>query len=176
MLESFKIQLGKYHKIVITDGKPGSKENETAKIMQEHKEKLIKNHEEGDVNGIIEVLLSLRVNALQIAPELRRNLISDLIKNDIFTITKNGIGFIIELLKIDNDQLKHAIISLVSVIASTKQGVNYLTNDKHKAVLTEIIRVRYLPLITRYSSSRITGASRSDSAWRRCRSSRSKRS
>jgi len=32
--------------------------------MQEHKEKLIKHKREKDINGIIEVLLSLRVNAL----------------------------------------------------------------------------------------------------------------
>jgi len=63
-LEAFKIQLGKYHKIVINNGKPGSKEKETEIIMLDHKEKLLKNHYDYDVNGTIEVLLSLRVNAL----------------------------------------------------------------------------------------------------------------
>ena len=112
---------------MINNGKPGSKEDETKRIMLEHKEKLLKNHYDYDVNGIIEVLLSLRVNALQIAPELRRNLISQLIFHDIFNFKESGVDFIIQLLKIDNDQLKHAIISLVSVITSTREGVNYLT-------------------------------------------------
>jgi hypothetical protein len=35
---------------------------------------------------MIEVLLSLRVNALQIAPELRKNLVYELIRNDVFNI------------------------------------------------------------------------------------------
>ena len=41
---------------------------------------------EGQTDNIIEVLLSLRVNALQISPELRINLVNELIKNDIFLI------------------------------------------------------------------------------------------
>jgi hypothetical protein len=55
----------------------------------------------GDTRGIIEVLLSLRVNALQIAPELRKNLVYEIIRNDVFllrTSTKNQ--FILELLSI----------------------------------------------------------------------------
>ena len=42
--------------------------------------------DEGNTDSIIEVLLSLRVNALQISPELRPNLVSELIKSDIFMI------------------------------------------------------------------------------------------
>ena len=38
---------------------------------------------------MIEVLLSLRVNALQIAPELRKNLVYELIRNDIFNIEES---------------------------------------------------------------------------------------
>ena len=40
----------------------------------------------GDTRGIIEVLLSLRVNALQIAPELRKNLVYEIIRNDVFLL------------------------------------------------------------------------------------------
>jgi len=54
--------------------------------MQEHKSKLYQNLNEKNVDGLIEVLLSLRVNALQIAPELRKDLVYELIKNDIFNI------------------------------------------------------------------------------------------
>jgi len=39
------------------------------------------------VENVIEVLLSLRVNALQISPEMRRSLVAELIKNDMFLIT-----------------------------------------------------------------------------------------
>jgi hypothetical protein len=58
-------------------------------VLSEHKNKLIKAKDENNVENIIEVLLSLRVNALQISPELRRNLVNELIKNDMFLITLN---------------------------------------------------------------------------------------
>ena len=56
-------------------------------VLQEHKNRIIRAKAEGNFENIIEVLLSLRVNALQISPELRRNLVAELIKNDIFLIT-----------------------------------------------------------------------------------------
>ena len=48
--------------------------------------KLMAAKKQGDTRGIIEVLLSLRVNALQIAPELRKNLVYEIIRNDVFLI------------------------------------------------------------------------------------------
>jgi hypothetical protein len=94
--------LGKYHKIVINEGKPEGKELITEQVMLEHKTKLMKNHKNNDINGIIEVLLSLRVNALQIAPELRKNLVYELIRNDIFNVEDKGVTFIMRLLKVKN--------------------------------------------------------------------------
>ena len=54
--------------------------------MNEHKQRLIQAKVKGDYQQIIEVLLSLRVNALQIAPELRKNLVYEIIRNDIFLL------------------------------------------------------------------------------------------
>lgn len=54
--------------------------------MNEHKVKLIQAKSEGNMKGVIEVLLSLRVNALQISPELRKNLVYELIRNDVFLL------------------------------------------------------------------------------------------
>ena len=54
--------------------------------MTEHKNKLIQAKTQGNVKGIVEVLLSLRVNALQISPELRKNLIYELVRNDVFML------------------------------------------------------------------------------------------
>lgn len=73
------------------------------------------------------MLLSLRVNALQISPELRRNLVAELIRNDVFLIQQNqNCKFLVELLQMDSSGLKHAVCALISVIASTVQGVDYL--------------------------------------------------
>jgi len=78
---------------------------------------------------MIEVLLSLRVNALQIAPELRKNLVYELIRNDIFLIEENNnFNFVEGMLSISNNSLKHAITSLISVVSSTLRGVEYLTS------------------------------------------------
>ncbi len=90
----------------------------------------------------MEVLLSLRVNALQIAPELRKNLVYELIRNDIFNIEQNlNFDVLEKILLIKNDSLKHAITSLISVIASTLKGVEYLTSQNNMTVIKNIIKI-----------------------------------
>ena len=54
--------------------------------MGEHKQRLIQAKINNDVHSVVEVLLSLRVNALQIAPELRKNLVYEIIRNDVFLL------------------------------------------------------------------------------------------
>ena len=100
--------------------------------MNEHKQRLISAKVKGDYQQIIEVLLSLRVNALQIAPELRKNLVYEIIRNDVFLLnTRAKNQFLLELLSIKNVGLRHALLSLISIVASTLKGVEYLiTNDQ----------------------------------------------
>ena len=57
--------------------------------MKELKKKLIKFKEEKSNENLMEVILSMRVNALQIAPELRKTFVYELIKIDIFNIDEN---------------------------------------------------------------------------------------
>lgn len=141
LLESYKIQLGKYHKIVIDEGKLEGNELLSETVMQEHKQKFLKNLKDENIDLLVEVLLSLRVNALQIAPELRKNLVYELIRNDIFNIeADNNFRVIMKILKIDNSSLKHAITSLISVIASTLKGVEYLTHN-NMDVIRQIIGI-----------------------------------
>ena len=85
-IENYKIQLGKYHKVIINEGKPEGSELITEPVMHEHKNKLLNHFRDKNVDGMVEVLLSLRVNSLQIAPELRKNLVYELIRNDILLI------------------------------------------------------------------------------------------
>ena len=69
------------------------------------------------------------MNALQISPEQRHNLVNELIKNDIFLIKQNrSTVFLIELISIESLGLKHAICSLISIVACTPAGVDYLTS------------------------------------------------
>jgi len=87
--------------------------------------------------------LSLRVNALQIAPELRKNLVEELIRRDIFKITQNdNFNFLMTILNNKNRSLRHAVTSLISVIVSTLRGIEYLTTGGNDtAVLDKIIKV-----------------------------------
>ena len=90
----------------------------------------MKHLKENNIESLVEVLLSLRVNALQIAPELRKNLVYELIRNDIFNIEAEGnFKIITKVMNIPNNSLKHAITSLISVISSTLKGVEYLTTN-----------------------------------------------
>lgn len=100
--------------------------------MNEHKNKLIQAKVENNHKAIVEVLLSLRVNALQISPELRKNLVYELIRNDTFLLTTRAKNlFLMELLDIPHKGLRHALLALISVIVSTLKGVEYLvTNDQ----------------------------------------------
>ena len=152
-IENYKIQLGKYHKILLYELKEenaevgqGTKSQVFSEsILADHRQKLLKAKEiDNNVENIIEVLLSLRVHALQISPDLRRHLVHELIKADIFFIT-NGIPpvtanqkkatvsagpsnqFVLDLLEMQNGGLRHAVCALLSVIASTARGVDYLT-------------------------------------------------
>ena len=140
LLESYKIQLGKYHKVVIDEGKLEGNDLLSETVMQEHKQKFLKNLKDDNIELLVEVLLSLRVNALQIAPELRKNLVYELIRNDIFNIESNcDFSIVTKILKIDNSSLKHAITSLISVITSTLKGVEYLTFNNNMEIIRQII-------------------------------------
>ena len=93
-IDNYKIQLGKYNQILASEGRCDRSELFSEAVMTEHKQRLVQAKAEGSIRGIIEVLLSFRVNALQISPELRKNLVYELIRNDVFmlnTRAKNDI-------------------------------------------------------------------------------------
>jgi len=141
-LENYKIQLGKYHKVIVNEGKPEGNELITETVMMEHKTKLFKNYQEKNIDGMVEVLLSLRVNALQIAPELRKNLVYELIRNDILNIeATEKFDFIVSILDINNNSVKHAICSLISVISSTLRGVEYIIYNNNFVIIERIMKV-----------------------------------
>jgi hypothetical protein len=87
-IDNYKIQLGKYNQILSSEGRCDRSELFSEAVMTEHKQKLIQAKSENNTKGVIEVLLSLRVNALQISPELRKNLVYELIRNDIFLLVQ----------------------------------------------------------------------------------------
>ena len=110
-------------------------------IILEHKYKLSEAKKNQDNIRIMETLLSLRLNALQTNPDLRKNFIDELIKNDILFIqeTKNNY-FINDLLNIHSYQIRHSILSVLSIIASTYDGVNYLLSNNFD-ILKKVIEI-----------------------------------
>ena len=72
-IETYKIDLGKYHKILLTEVSSQDSNSSlfSEAVLQDHKNRIIRAKLDGATDTIIEVLLSLRVNALQISPELR---------------------------------------------------------------------------------------------------------
>ena len=93
--------------------------------MIEHRNKLIKSKMEGNIKGIIEILLSLRVNALQISPELRKNLVYELVRNDIFlmkTSIKNQ--FINELLEIQKSDVQESFNEASEISKSLEKHIS----------------------------------------------------
>jgi len=111
-------------------------------VLQDHKNRIVRAKGENNIETVIEVLLSLRVNALQISPELRRNLITELIRNDIFFVKQNGnFKFLSELLQIEQAGLKHAVCAMMSVVASTVHGVEYLLVSEARPDFEAVTRV-----------------------------------
>lgn len=95
-------------------------------IILEHKKKLNEYKQNNNTEKIIEVLLSLRINALQISPELRREFVNELIKDDIFNIIQSKANaFVIDLLNIHAYNLRHAVLSLISITATVLEGADY---------------------------------------------------
>jgi hypothetical protein len=140
-IDNYKNQLGKYHQILSTEGKCDRAELFSEAVMGEHKTKFISAKKQNDWRGVVEVLLSLRVNALQISPELRKNLVYELIRNDIFLLqTKHKNNFLLDLLDLEKKSLRHALLALISVIVSTLKGAEYLTSiDEH--IVERIIEI-----------------------------------
>lgn len=146
-IENYKTQIGKYHKIIMTDDWDEKTEIMNQAVMIEHKKKLNKAKEDKNHENIIEVLLSLRVNALQISPELRKNLVYELIRNDILNIEdKKTDTFVLDLLSFHAYNLRHATLSLISIIAATYKGVEYLMTNSGK-IVEKIIEVSFILLI-----------------------------
>lgn len=142
MIETYKGQLGKYFKVVENEGKPENEEP-TETVFFEHKHKLEKFVAEKNIDGICEVLLSFRVNALQIAPELRKNLVYELIRNDLFKIEElESFQFLLEMLDNPNAKLRYSLLPLISIICSTLRGVEYITSRKDLTIVRKVIKVR----------------------------------
>lgn len=140
-IDYYKTQIGKFSLILMSDEWDEKTELINQEIILEHKNALSLAKKEKDNIKIMETLLSLRLNALQTNPDLRKNFINELIKNDVLFIKENQNNYFInDLLNIHSYQIRHSILSVLSIIASTFDGVNYLLENNFD-ILLKIIEI-----------------------------------
>lgn len=134
-MENYKVQLGKYHGMLLADLKNGAGQDKTTAyldaLVAEHKNSLLKLKEEKGgyalhVDKVIDICLSLRVNALQQAPEMRHAYVQALVRGNALVLNQTA-DILKDLFFVPSHPLKHALCSLLSLFASTAQGVRYLT-------------------------------------------------
>lgn len=141
-LENYKLTLGKYHRLIVNDGKPTGTEKLAESALKGAKEKLLKAFESKNNEEIVDSLLIVRVNGLQISGESKRDLVNDLISLDFFEVqTEEKFSFLLGLLEIPNHQVKRTVLSIVSMITSTVKGVQYIVRDGEVILLQRITEV-----------------------------------
>jgi hypothetical protein len=134
-IQNYKTEIGKYHKIIMSDTWTNENVIINGAIIDEHKKKLKSAFEINKKEDIIEVLLSLRVNALQTNPELRENYVEDLIKYDILNITEpKSNQFVIDILNNQEYNIRSAMLSIISIIVSKYEGIQYIVSQGDQIV------------------------------------------
>ena len=134
-IQNYKKEIGKYHKIIMSDSWTNENIVINGAIIEEHKKKFKSALESKNKHDIIEVLLSLRVNALQTNPDLRTNFVDDLIKYDILNITEpKSNQTVIDILNNQEYNIRNAIMSIISIIVSKFEGVQYIISQGEQII------------------------------------------
>ena len=140
-IQNYKIEIGKYHRIIMNDTWTNENALINGTIIEEHKKKLKISIENNKKEDIIEVLLSLRVNALQTNPELRANFVDDLIKYDILDITeKKSNQTVIDILNNQEYNIRNALLSIISIIVSKYEGIQYIISQGEQ-IIKKVIQI-----------------------------------
>jgi hypothetical protein len=73
----------------------------------------------------------------------------ELIRNDVFLLTTSSRNrFLIDLLALDQPSLRHAVLSLISIVVSTLKGVEYITTNDDQIIASLITVFKQVPLHT----------------------------
>ena len=140
-IQNYKTEIGKYHKIIMNDTWTNENEVINGAIIEEHKKKFKSALEGNKKDDIIEVLLSLRVNALQTNPELRIYFVDDLIKYDILNITEpKSNQTVVDLLTNQEYNIRNALLSIISIIVSKYEGIQYIISQGDQ-IIKKVIQI-----------------------------------
>ena len=140
-IQNFKKEIGKYHKIIMSDSWTNDNVLINGAIIEEHKKKFKTALDNNNKQDIIEVLLSLRVNALQTNPDLRGNFVDDLIKYDILNITETKSNqTVINILSNQEYNIRNAMLSVLSIIVSKSEGIEYIVSQGEQ-IIKKVIQI-----------------------------------
>jgi hypothetical protein len=63
--------------------------------------------------------------------------------SDIFGIQQSGkFDLVDNILNIESGSVRHSATAFLSIVASTLEGINYLTLNNHFDIVEQIVRVR----------------------------------
>ncbi len=140
-IQNYKKEIGKYHKIIMSDSWTNENIVINGAIIEEHKKKFKAALDSNNKQDIIEVLLSLRVNALQTNPDLRTNFVDDLIKYDILNITETKSNdTVINILNNQEYNIRNAMMSVLSIIVSKSEGIEYIVSQGEQ-IIKKVIQI-----------------------------------
>ena len=140
-IQNYKKEIGKYHKIIMSDSWTNENIVINGAIIEEHKKKFKAALDSNNKQDIIEVLLSLRVNALQTNPDLRTNFVDDLIKYDILNITETKSNdTVINILNNQEYNIRNAMMSVLSIIVSKSEGIKYIVSQGEQ-IIKKVIQI-----------------------------------
>lgn len=132
----YKAQLGKFHKILVSDavidGEDGYIWFNEANLT-EVRAAVAKSMRSKDYSQVNEVLKTLRMTALSVLSKHRRKIVDQMIKNDV--LSSNPLA----LLKVKQRELKINALALVSMLASTGKGVAYLLSPRADSVVQALV-------------------------------------
>ena len=140
-IQNYKKEIGKYHKIIMSDSWTNENIVINGAIIEEHKKKFKAALDSNNKQDIIEALLSLRVNALQTNPDLRTNFVDDLIKYDILNITETKSNdTVINILNNQEYNIRNAMMSVLSIIVSKSEGIEYIVSQGEQ-IIKKVIQI-----------------------------------
>ena len=140
-IQNYKKEIGKYHKIIMSDSWTNENIVINGAIIEEHKKKFKAALDSNNKQDIIEILLSLRVNALQTNPDLRTNFVDDLIKYDILNITETKSNdTVINILNNQEYNIRNAMMSVLSIIVSKSEGIEYIVSQGEQ-IIKKVIQI-----------------------------------
>ena len=135
---TYKTQLGKFHKVVMTEAPSDTSHtwfNDTS--LETVRSNLSKALKSKDYSSVHEQLLTLRANALAVQPNYRRKVIDQIIKSDVFSSQPEA------FISLQNHEVRTCALAIFSMLAGTGKGVGYILTPRPEVTvrtLAEIVR------------------------------------